>query len=292
MFVNILALIFTISGNALCLFGFWGFPILGVVGVAIVTVLSQFLSFWILGWRIFSTKEIELPYKEILKIPQDFYIKILNVGIPTAGENVSYSVGQVAISGIIAMLGTNALAAYGLVGTLTRYVFILGMAIGMGTQIKVSYFVGANRLDEIQQKVYKYFMVGFGITLALVIFLNIFKYPILGLFTQNLEIIALTSSILLISLMLEPGRSFNLIFIPGLKGAGDVRFPVMIGIIFMWGIGVLGAYILSIRLGLGPVGVWIAMATDEWIRGITMLFRWKSGAWKNKGLVNKKIVPV
>jgi putative MATE family efflux protein len=287
MLVNILALAFTISGNALCLFGYGGFPVLGVVGVAMVTVLSQVLSFGILWWRILGNKEINLPFKEILHIPQAIYLKILQVGIPTAGENISWVVGQVAISGIIASLGTNALAVYGLVITVTRYVFIFGISMSVGTQIKVGYFVGADKYNEIQQKVYRYFALTFVVSLILVILLNLFKPQILTLFTENPEIIALTSTILLVSLVLEPGRTFNLVFIPGLKGAGDVRFPVIIGVIFMWGIGVFGAYFLAIRLGLGLMGIWIALASDEWVRGIIMAFRWRSGAWKNKGVVNK-----
>ena len=39
------------------------------------------------------------------------------------------------------------------------------------------------------------------------------------------------------------------------------------------------------RLGLGLVGVWIAMASDEWSRGLAMFLRWRSGAWKNKALL-------
>jgi Na+-driven multidrug efflux pump len=38
-------------------------------------------------------------------------------------------------------------------------------------------------------------------------------------------------------------------------------------------------------LGLGLAGVWIAIAADEWTRGIAMGLRWQSGAWTGKALV-------
>jgi Na+-driven multidrug efflux pump len=49
---------------------------------------------------------------------------------------------------------------------------------------------------------------------------------------------------------------------------------------------VLGAWLLGVHLGLGLVGVWIAMASDEWIRGIIMLLRWRSGVWRRMALVH------
>ena len=50
---------------------------------------------------------------------------------------------------------------------------------------------------------------------------------------------------------------------------------------------VLMSYVLGIKMNLGLVGVWIAFASDEWIRGIIMLKRWKSRAWEQKAIVSK-----
>jgi len=50
------------------------------------------------------------------------------------------------------------------------------------------------------------------------------------------------------------------------------------------------AYILCFTLGWGIVGIWIATASDEFIRAIFMLFRWKSRRWETKTLVKAEIV--
>jgi Na+-driven multidrug efflux pump len=165
---------------------------------------------------------------------------------------------------------------------------ISGVSIGSGTQIKVGYYVGKELLEEAHKKVYRYFAVGFLISLVLVIAVNVFKQSILSLFTSNPEILAIASSALFVGLILEPGRNLNTIIIPGLKGAGDVKFPVFIGMIFMWVVGVGGSWLLGIHLGFGLTGIWIALSTDEWVRGLVMLARWRSGAWRNKSLVNGK----
>ncbi len=287
MTANIIALVFTIAGNSLCLFGWFGFPVLGVKGVATVTVMSQFLAFWILAFRIRARKEIGLPYKELFRIPKAIFAKILKVGVPTAGENLSYCIAQILITWMIAGMGTNYLAAYSLVITLSRYVFISGISIGTGTQIKVGYYVGSRKEDEAHKKVYKYFAAGASISLVLSLLLNVFKSPVIGLFTKNPEITAIASAVFVISIFLEPARNLNTIINPGLKGAGDVNFPVMVGIVFMWGLAVGGAYLLGVRMKLGLTGVWVAMACDEWIRGSIMFWRWRSGAWRNRSLVRR-----
>ncbi|MBN1500938.1 MAG: MATE family efflux transporter [Spirochaetes bacterium] len=285
MIINGIAFIFTIAGNSLCLFGWFGFPVFGVAGVAVVTVTSQLLALILMMGKINKHSEINIPFRKMLKVPANIYYKILSVGIPTAGENLMYNISQIVITGMIAKLGTSSLAAYSLVITLSRYIFISGVSIGSGTQIKVGYYVGKELLDDAHRKVYKYFAFGFTISAFMVILINLFKAPILSLFTKNSEIISIASSVLLIGMILEPGRNFNTIIIPGLKGSGDVRFPVVIGAISMWAIGVTGAWLFGIHFGMGLFGIWIALTIDEWTRGLIMLARWRSGAWRTKGLI-------
>jgi Na+-driven multidrug efflux pump len=96
----------------------------------------------------------------------------------------------------------------------------------------------------------------------------------------------MVTAVLFVAIFHEPGRDFNTIIIPALKGAGDIRFPVYVGIVSMWGVSVFGSWLLGLKMGLGLLGVWIAMASDEWLRGLIMLWRWRSGVWKASSLVN------
>ena len=99
------------------------------------------------------------------------------------------------------------------------------------------------------------------------------------------EVVSLVSTLLLLSIYLEFGRSLNLIYIGALKGAGDVKFPVLYGMFSNWVVMVLGSYILGLKLGLGVAGFWLGIGTDETTRGIVMVLRWKSKRWMQKALV-------
>jgi Na+-driven multidrug efflux pump len=51
------------------------------------------------------------------------------------------------------------------------------------------------------------------------------------------------------------------------------------GILSMWGVAVMFAYLLGIHWGYGILGAWIAIGMDEWLRGIVMIRRWRSKVW-------------
>jgi len=284
MIVNAACLGLAVIGNAVCLFGPEDFPLRGVPGVAWSTVGSQAAACALSAWAL-HRRGIALPLGSAREVPARVYRAILAVGVPTAGEYISYNLSQGAILAMLSTLGTAALAAYGIALAVLRYVFIPGVSIGAAAQLKVGYLVGAGRHDEAARSVERYFGAGFAVSLVLAAAVYLLRAPLLGAFTSDPEVIGLVSAVLVVALVHEPGRDFNTIIIPALKGAGDVRFPVYAGLVSMWGVSVAGAWFLGLRLGLGLTGVWIAMAADEWLRGLAMAWRWRSGAWRRFALV-------
>ncbi len=291
MFVTIFANIFNVAGNAIFIFGLFGAPKLGVMGVAISTVSSQFIAFWVLGMRIKAREETRLlPMRDMFRVPRDTIKSILGVGVPIAGENLSFNIGQLIIMGFIAGMDPDNmnLAANTYAITLLRFVFMPAMAIGVAAQIKTGYWVGAGQAETAKRKVYGYFAMGAAISLGLALILNIAKGPLLGILAHEAEsagAVAIAMALLPIAIFYEPGRCFNIIVIPALKGAGDVRFPAVYGMISMWGVGVVLAYVFGVAMGMGLIGIWLGMAADEWSRGLIMMFRWRSGVWKGKSVI-------
>ncbi|MFM5499285.1 MATE family efflux transporter, partial [Aeromonas veronii] len=102
------------------------------------------------------------------------------------------------------------------------------------------------------------------------------------------DIITQVAQLFLISLILEPGRTFNLVVINALRATGDARFPLYMALLSMWGIAVPLSYFLGIMQGYGLVGIWLALTCDEWVRGLAMFWRWRSRRWQNKILVETK----
>ncbi|MGR5471005.1 MATE family efflux transporter, partial [Vibrio astriarenae] len=84
------------------------------------------------------------------------------------------------------------------------------------------------------KRVQIYFLVGFVASTVVTALVYFFRDDILAVFTDQPEILALTGTLIMGSILLEAGRVFNLIFISALKGAGDIKFPVQMGILSMW----------------------------------------------------------
>lgn len=140
-------------------------------------------------------------------------------------------------------------------------------------------------MNEAYRRLMRSVKISFLLTLLVVGIASLFRRELIGLFTEDPDIIATGASIFLISLVLEPGRIFNMVIINSLRAAGDARFPVLMGVCSMWGVAVPLAYFLGIHLGFGLIGIWLAFVADEWLRGMIMLLRWRSRAWEKKALV-------
>jgi hypothetical protein len=72
-----------------------------------------------------------------------------------------------------------------------------------------------------------------------------------------------------------PGQAFNGVVLSSLRATGDVGFPIQMAVLWVWCVWVPLAWLL----GLGLAGFWIAMMTDEWLRGLLMCRRWKKRRW-------------
>ena len=286
MIVSIVANLTNVVGNALSLYGWFGLPVLGVAGVAGASGFAMVVSCIMFTVYIRRKKDVAFNLKGITKVPQESFRLVLKVGVPTAGEGLSYNVSQIVIMAMISTLGTNAMSSQVYTMTILRFVFATAMAVGNATQIKAGYYVGAGEKEIAYKKVFIYQLVATGCSMIMIVIVNLIKNPVVSIFTDIPEVHALVCTLLIYSAYMEFGRSLNLVYVGALKGAGDVRFPVLYGIFSNWGIMVLGSYILGIKCGLGLVGFWLGIGTDETTRGIVMLLRWKSRRWQKYALIS------
>ncbi|MFC0558849.1 MATE family efflux transporter [Halalkalibacter alkalisediminis] len=288
MYVTIGMNIFNIVGNYLFIFGAFGFPTLGVTGVAIATIISRSIGVIVLLYLLYKRLDGNLHFSFLRTFPKYEVKSLLKIGIPTAGEHLSYTTSQLVMTYFIASIGTEALTTKVYAQNIMMLVLLFSVAIGQGTQILVGHQVGAKKLEEAYSRCIRSLKIAITVSLAMGIIFYLFSNLLFSIFTSNQEIIATGSLLLLLTIVLEPGRAFNLVVINCLRAAGDVRFPVYLGILSMWGVAVTVSYTLGIYFGLGLVGIWIAFILDEWLRGLIMLWRWRSRKWQSMSFVKEK----
>ena len=273
--------------NYVFIFGSLGFPKLGVAGVAMSTAGIRFAGMFILFFILMKRLPIKLSIKTFFTFDKTYLYKILGIGVPAAGEQLSYNISQIVITIFITSLGATALATRVYAQNLMSLMTVFSMSISKGMQIYIGQLVGAGKEKEAYRNMYIGVRIALTVALTIGSILAISGNQVFRIFTQDPDIISLGVIILIIGLVLEPGRTSNLVIISALRAAGDARFPVIIGIIVMWGVCVPLAYFLGITMNLGLPGIWLAMLTDEWIRAIIMWTRWRSKRWMGKAVVER-----
>lgn len=285
MYVTLGVNIVHVTGNYLLIFGHFGFPELGVTGAAISTVVCRMIGLAVLLVLLYRRVSSPIRLKDYADFDKTRVKQVLSIGLPAAGEHLAWQSQYMMIMSFINIIGQTALSAHIYVYNVSAYFMALAMAIGMGTEIIVGHMVGAGELQAAYRRLLRSLRISLLLTFAVVVVAALFREGLIGLFTDSREIIAAGSAIFLLSIVLEPGRTFNLVVINSLRAAGDARFPVLMGVMSMWGVCVPLAYWLGIHWQMGLLGIWIAFAVDEWLRGILMLIRWRSRAWEKKALV-------
>lgn len=285
MLVTVVVNLINIVGNYSLIFGKFGFPELGVEGAAISTAFSRGVAMVILFVILFRKHIPRFPLAYFRPFPWAELKSLMRVGLPSAGEQLSYSSSQVVLTFFINMLGVEALATRTYCVNIIMFVYLFSIAMAQGGAICIGHLIGEKK-PRAAFLLGKYVMKrSVLITFSLSCLLAIFGHAILSALTSNPEIIQLGVTILIIDTVLEIGRPINIFATNALRAAGDVNYPFYVGLLVMWSVAVGGGYLFGIHWGWGLCGMWVAFLLDENIRGIIFVRRWYGMKWVHKSFV-------
>ena len=285
LIINVGVNILNIIGNAFFIFGWLGMPVLGPTGVGISTVISRGIGCVAAFYMMCKYCNFTFKKKYIKPFPFKIVKNILSIGFPTAGEHLAWNVGQLMIVAMVNTMGTTIIASRTYLMLISSFTMTLSIALGQGTAIQVGHLVGAGEIKEVYHKCLKSLKIALIFAFVTTSLVFLFRKPIMSIFTTNPDILKASLKIFPLMILLEMGRVFNIVIINSLHAAGDIKFPMFMGITCVFSVAVLFSYLFGISLGWGLAGIWLANAMDEWIRGLAMYFRWKSKKWQNKSFV-------
>ena len=285
LIINVGVNILNIIGNAFFIFGWLGMPVLGPTGVGISTVISRGIGCVVAFYIMCKYCNFTFRKKYIKPFPFRIIKNILSIGFLTAGEHLAWNVGQLMIVAMVNTMGTTIIASRTYLMLISSFTMTLSIALGQGTAIQVGHLVGAGEIKEVYHKCLKSLKIAFIFAFVTTSLVFLFRKPIMSIFTTNPDILKASLKIFPLMILLEMGRVFNIVIINSLHAAGDIKFPMFMGITCVFTVAVLFSYLFGISLGWGLAGIWLANAMDEWIRGLAMYFRWKSKKWQNKSFV-------
>ena len=269
-----------LTGNAIFLYGLgWG-----VEGAALPTTASRvFAGVWML-FLIRNPQKI-LHARKLLGIRLKWPVlkKILHIGIPYGMENSMFQLGKILVMSLVSSFGTVSIAANAVANSVAAFAILGGMAIGLALSAVVAQCVGANDYEQVRyytKKLMKYSYVSLiGMNIIIILILPF----IIRIYNLSPETGQLAKQIItyhaVFAMMIWP-LSFTL---PNaLRAANDVAYCMWVSIASMWIFRIGCSYVLGQYLGLGLLGVWIAMTTDWLVRSIFFVIRYRGHRWEPK----------
>lgn len=263
------------------IFGRLGLPAFGVVGAAISSIMARWLGAAIALFILVSGRgRLRLQRPWAAGLDPVIIRRILQVGIPAALEQLVMRLGQMSYFRIVASLGTAAVAAHRLALQAESLSFSPGMGFGVAATTLVGQGLGARKPKFAEASAYQTFRMASLVMGSMGIAFVLWPEAICRFFIDDAEVVALGASVLRIVGLAQPGLALTMVTAGALRGAGDTRWTLAITMFGIWLVRVPVAYLLVVWLNWGLVGAWIAMSVDLWVRGLSMLMRFRSGGWK------------
>ena len=261
------------------MFGAGPLPALGLPGYALAVVLARLLAIALHLWLWRERLGLRPTWADGWRLRHRELAAVARIGLPGAAENIAYRLAFMVSVAVVGGLGAAALATHAYAMQLVMVTLLFGLATGLSVEMLVGHLIGAGRLHEAHALVRRALARGLAMSVGVALLAALAAPGLLRLFTADEHIIHSATVLLWLTVLLEPGRTFNLIVINALRAAGDARYPVVAGAASMLLVLAGGSWLLGSFFDLGLVGVWLAYIADEWLRGLLMWRRWARLKW-------------
>lgn len=275
--------IINICGNALTIYGLgWG-----VMGAGLATLLSRMTGAAVTQFALRKPNSM-IPYPDLHRWEwQGSLVRmILHVGVPNGLENGLFQMGKLLLLGMVSTFGTVSIAANAVGNSITTFQVLPGSAVGLAMITVVGRCVGAHEFGQARYYIKRLMLLAYGCMSVLNIVMLLVAPMLTSAYHLSPETEALARQIIIIhgvgSIFIWPA---SFVLPNALRAAGDTRFTMVVSVISMLTFRVVFGYLLGSVLGLGVIGVWLAMQIDWVFRVVLFTWRMHSGRWESKVLV-------
>ena len=239
MVASVAAVITNLLLNIVLIFGYLGFPALGVVGAAIATVISRFVELAILVIYTHAKHRefifIEGAYRS-LYIPWRLFRSILAKGVPLMFNEVLWAIAITMRNQCYSTRGIDVVAAQNINLTIFNVMSVIYMAIGVSISIVVGRLLGAGKIEEAQDTDRKMiaFSIFCGTVMAFVLIAVSGLFP--KLYNTSDEIRSLAAYMMIVSAVTMPFCSFAHSSYFTIRSGGKILVTMLLDSIYMWAV--------------------------------------------------------
>lgn len=302
---NIASSFLNVVGNYIFIYGvgFLGIPEMGAQGAALSTSLCKIFAFiFALIFLCFSRNSRfsfrtakyatdfdddngqdnqQTQKKKFSLLPDlDITKKIMEIGLPSALESMIIQIGFTLLAKMIVSTGPESYAAHQVTNSINSLFLMVGSAFSSAANTIVGQYVGAKDLRGVKYYVGAITKLSFIMSIVMSICIFLFSGGLVLLYTHDENVIGLATELLKICTLVVIFSNVLSVFSGALRGAGDTKYPVYVAIFSVLLLRVSLVFLVVNVFHWGIVGVWWVTTIDNFVRGVLMILRYKSGKWQ------------
>lgn len=279
--ISTIAILVNVVFNYILIFGKFGFPVLGVAGAAIATVLARFVECTSLIFMVYRAKgPAAARLRELIGFESSFVKKFFKTTLPVIANEFMWGLGVTMYSLVYGRMGDAAVAAITITQTVEQIVMVAFMSLSNGTAVILGNEMGAGHLKDAENHAKNLIIIE--TTLAFIIgFLALFiRQPIINLFNVTNTVSEYINICLLVFIIYIPFKMFNYLNVVGiLRSGGDTKASLFLDCTGVWLIGIPMAYLGGMILNLPIYFVYAMVLSEEVYKFVLGIIRYRQKKW-------------
>ncbi len=261
------------------MFGWWWFPTLGLPGAALVNVLAQIAGCAINAFVLFKGySRLHLTLRGY-RVDYSMLWQIIKVGAPASIASTERALAQLILLRLVAPFGDVSMAAYALTRRMEMFINFSAMGLGQASGIMVGQNLGAGHPARARSAVRWALLYVTALGLFVVTLVMIFSHEIATFFTQQPDVVELTSVWLRIQAIAGLFMGASMVFQQSFNTAGDTLAPLAVTLLAVWGVELPVAWALSFPMNVGPLGIGYAAIVGMMVRLLCYFPYFLRGRW-------------
>jgi len=279
--VYLLSLLTNVILNAILIFGYLGFPAMGVEGAATATLIARILELVIVIVYAFRMNDIvKIRFRDFIAIDRTLFWDFMIFSLPVVVNELMWGAGVSANAAIIGHLGSSAVAANSIAQVIKQLAMVVSFGISTATAILLGKAIGERKFEE--AKVYaeklRRLSIVFGLIGACVVL------AIRPLLVSNMSISGQAKSylgfMLFVMAYFVMAQAYNCTLIVGVfRAGGDTRYGLFLDVAFMWGFSIIFGFLAAFVFKWGVLAVYVILMCDELIKIPVATRRYRSMKW-------------
>ncbi len=261
---------------------------LGIVGAALGTACAgMVVSLLMMYYLVFRSNELRLTLdKGSFKPKWNNFVKAIKISVPMGLQHIMLTGASIVITGIVAPLGSIALAANSFAITAESLCYMSGYGIADAATTLIGQSLGAGRKRLTRSFAWINVLSGMAIMGLMAVFMYLFAAELMGLMSPVPEVVELGARCLRLEAWAEPLFAASIIGYGVFVGAGYTLAPCGINLVSMWIVRLGLSAILVTSMGL--YGVWMAMAIELCFRGMVYLLWLSTKRWMKRSVIDRR----